>query len=239
MWLRTVAIGVAVLAASAVCARLGVWQWSRYEHKRALNAIERSLLARTPVLLADPRALPDSLRGRRVTLRGSFDERHQILLAGMLYSGEPGVHVITPLLLEGDSVAVLVDRGWLPAADAVHARPQDFPEPGPREVMGFADTLGHTANDAATVLEADSVRLYSVAALDFAPLAAVLPFPLARYFVRELPSGGAQSLPRRETPEPHEENMHLSYAVQWFAFALVFLIGPAALAWSRRRKSAA
>ena len=172
-------------------------------------------------------------------VRGAFDERHQILLAGMIYSGEPGVHVITPLILEGDSVAVLVDRGWLPAADAVHARPQDFPEPGPREVMGFADTLGRTANDSTTVLEADSVRLYSVAELDYAPLAAVLPFPLARYFVRELPSGTLPSLPRREAPEPHEENMHLSYAVQWFAFAAVFLIGPAALAWSRRRRSAA
>ncbi len=236
---RALLIGVAVVAASVVCVRLGLWQWSRYEHKHALNRAERAVLALPPSRLEHPRTLPDTLLGRRVALRGTFDERHQVLLAGMIHTGEPGVHVITPLVLDGDSIAVLVDRGWLPAADAVHARPQDFPEPGAREVMGFADTLGSASKDSAVVLETDSVRVFSVAQLDYAPLAAALAIPLARYYVRELPSASAPSLPRREEPEPHEENMHLSYAVQWFAFAIVFLVGPAALAWSRRRKSLA
>lgn len=239
MRLGPLVLGVAVIAASLVCVRLGSWQWSRYEFKRALNAKERAALAGDPARLTDPRLLPDSLIGRRVILRGSFREREQVLLAGMMHSGEQGVHVITPLMLEGDTVAVLVDRGWLPADDAVHARPQDYPEPGPRELVGLADTLGRMAGDPATVLEADSVRLHSVARLDLKPLVAALPISLARFYVRELPSAESPSLPRREMPEPHEENMHLSYAVQWFAFAAVFLVGPAALAWSRRRKSAA
>ena len=236
---RALLIGVAVVAASATCVRLSLWQWSRYEHKRALNRAERVALALPPSRLGHARALPDSLLGRRVALRGTFDERRQVLLAGMIHTGEAGVHVITPLVLEEDSVAVLVDRGWLPAADAVHARPQDFPEPGMREVMGFADTLGSASQDSTVVLEADSVRVFSAAQLDYAPLAAALAIPLARYYVRELPSASAPSLPRREAPEPHEENMHLSYAVQWFAFAVVFLVGPATLAWSRRRKALA
>ena len=236
---RALLIGVAVVAASVVCVRLGLWQWGRYQHKRALNRAERVALALPPARLEHARGLPDSLLGHRVALRGAYDERHQVLLGGMIHTGEAGVHVITPMLLEGDSVAVLVDRGWLPAADGVHARPQDFPEPGLHEVMGFADTLGTGAGVAAVALEADSVSVYSADQLDYAPLATALAIPLARYYVRELPSAGAPSLPRREAPEPHEENMHLSYAVQWFAFAIVFLVGPAALAWSRRRKSLA
>ena len=31
---------------------------------------------------------------------------------------------------------------------------------------------------------------------------------------------------------------HISYAVQWFLFATIMLGGPAALAWSRRRRGA-
>src|SRR5256885_11133395 len=102
--------------------------------------MQRALLRR-PTAVTDARRLPDSLLHRRVSVRGVFDERRQVLLVGRSHDGEPGVHVVTPLVSERDSVAVLVDRGWLPAADAATARPQDVPAPGPREVVGLGDAL--------------------------------------------------------------------------------------------------
>lgn len=236
MRFRALAFGIVLVAASLVCVRLGLWQWSRYEYKRSLNASQRAAFATAPVRLTNPRTLADSMIGRRVAVRGVFDERRQVLLAGMIHTGEPGVHVITPLVPAAGSPVVLVDRGWLPAADAVHARPQDYPVPGGREVVGIVDTLGRSGSAAPIVIPADSLRLYSAAELDSAPLADALRFPLTRFYIRELPSAGAPTLPRRESPEPHDEAMHVGYAVQWFAFAVIMLVGPAALAWTRRRR---
>jgi len=234
---RSVAVAVVVLAAAAVCVRLGFWQLSRLDYKRHLNAAMRRALAQPPRMVTDWRRLPDSLVQRRISVRGVFDERRQVLLVGRSHDGEPGVHVVTPLVAERDSVAVLVDRGWLPAADAATARPQDFPVPGAREVVGVADAfrrgargeLGHT-------IQADSVTLYSAEELDLDSLSGHFPYALAPFHLRELPSPGAPQWPAREAPAPYEETLHLSYAIQWFAMAAIVLAGSAAVARSRRHR---
>ena len=237
MRLRSLAIATVVIAAAAVCVRLGLWQLSRLEHKRALNAELRHSFSLAPATIGDVRHMPDSLLRRPVTLRGVFDERRQVLIGGASHQGEPGVHVVTPLRVDGDSVGVLVDRGWLPAPDGITARPQDAPAPGPRTVVGLADTLARVPGAGAVrVLEADSVTLYSAEELGWDSLSARWPYPLARFVLRELPSPDAPRLPVREAPPLRDESMHLSYAVQWFAFAVILLVGPAALAWSRRRE---
>jgi surfeit locus 1 family protein len=240
MRLRSLAVAVAVIAAAAVCARLGFWQVSRLGQKRALNAEFRRTMSRPPAVVGDVRRLPDSLLHRPVAVRGTYDGRHHVLLSGMSHQGEPGVHVVTPLVAEGDSVAVLVDRGWLPAPDGVSARPQDAPAlggRGVRTVTGIADTLTRMPGmGALRPLEADSVIVYSAEELAWDSLAARLPYRLARFVVRELPSADAARLPVREAPEPYDESMHLIYAVQWFAFAVILLVGPATLARARRRR---
>src|SRR2546428_1913669 len=142
---RSLAVAVIVIAAAGACVRLGVWPLARLEHQRRLNAAMQQALALPPIAVTDPRRLPDSLLHRRVSVRGVFDERRQVLLVGRSHDGEPGVHVVTPLVSERDSVAVLVDRGWLPAADAATARPQDVPAPGPPGGVGVTEALARGA----------------------------------------------------------------------------------------------
>jgi len=236
---RSLAVAGFVIASAAVCVRLGFWQLSRLEHKRHLNAAMREALSLPPTTVTDLRLLPDSLLHRRVSVRGAFDERRQVLLAGRSHAGEPGVHVVTPLVTARDSVAVLVDRGWLPAADAATARPQELPVPGPREVVGIADTLAHRpGGEGARAIESDSVTVYSAVELDFDSLSIHFPDALARFYVRELPSPDAPAWPAREAPVQYEETMHLSYAIQWFAMATILVAGSAALARSRHRRTA-
>jgi cytochrome oxidase assembly protein ShyY1 len=45
-------------------------------------------------------------------------------------------------------------------------------------------------------------------------------------------------LPLRQAPEPLNESMHLGYAIQWFAIALIFLVGGAALVRTQRARAA-
>ena len=86
-------------------------------------------------------------------------------------------------------------------------------------------------------LPSDTVALYSLRWLDADSIATHLPYPVAAYVVRQRPGAGLPNLPRR-TPRPlYDETMHLSYALQWFLFAILIPGGTAALAWSRRRRT--
>jgi surfeit locus 1 family protein len=230
---RTLVIAALVLAGSAVSVRLGFWQLSRWHEKQALNAALREALAAPPLA---PGELPaDSLPGRRVRLSGRYDSERQVVLTARSHEGEPGVEVVTPFLLAGDSTAVLVDRGWLYAPDAVTAHPEAFREPGARTVTGFAERprpgLGKPD---VRPLPADSGTVYGTGWIALDSLAPLLPYRLAPYVVRELPDPAGPARPLRSAPRPYEESMHLSYAIQWFAIAGIILFGSAALARSRR-----
>lgn len=234
---RTLLIALAVIVAAAACVRLGFWQVSRLQEKRARNAAMSAALARPPVAIGLPLPAAGSLAGGRVALEGRFDVARQVLLTARYRNGEPGVEVVTPLVLAGDSVAVLVNRGWLYAVDGRTARPQDHPEPGPRTVLGVAEPIGaSTAAVAPGRTAADSLLLLSARVLDREAMTPHFPYVLAPFVVNELPGPGVPDAPRRRAPEPLDEAMHLGYAIQWFAVAFIIVVGSGALAWSRRSR---
>ena len=233
MTVRSVLTALLVGAVAAVCVRLGFWQISRLHEKQALNAAIDRALALPPLELRDLDAPVDSVAGRRVAVRGTYDEAHQVLLSARVHEGAPGVNVVTPLVAGGK--AVLVDRGWMSAGDAATARPQNFPEPGEREVVGIAESIpSGVGGPAIRVLEADSVSLLSMRRLDRDSLAGRFTYALAPFVVRQLPGANLPRNPVRIPPKHFDESMHVSYAVQWFLFAVILVVGSIALAWSRR-----
>jgi surfeit locus 1 family protein len=229
-----------VLAGAAVCVRLGFWQLSRLREKQALNAALRVAEGAPPLIVGGEPPPLEQARQRTLQVTGRFDEEHQFLLSGRAHAGAPGVEVVTPLRPSGAATAILVDRGWLPAADAATARPQDYPEPGERMVRGLAEELRQGAGGPPLrTLEADSLTLWSARWLDADSVASRLPYAVAGYALREFPGPGVPDRPRRTRRPPYNEMTHLSYAIQWFLFAAIMLGGSAALAWSRRRRGAA
>lgn len=233
----TLLAALLVVLGTAVCVRLGFWQLSRLAEKRAANAAMRAALAAPPVAVGAAIPPLDSVAQRRVKLDGRFDERIHFLLSGRAQGGLPGVHVVTPFIPEGSTEAVLVDRGWLHAPDAVRARPQDHPEPERREVLGFARPIpgGDPMPWRRLATEPDTVTLWSARTLDADSLAARLPYTVAPFVVAELPGPGVPATPARAAPRPLNESTHWSYAAQWFLFGSILLFGSLMLAWSRRR----
>jgi surfeit locus 1 family protein len=233
---RTALGALIVVLGTATCVRLGFWQIERWHEKRTMNAAMERAVASAPFLLGD--ALPSGaeIAGRKVRVLGRYDETRQVLLGGRVQARLPGVEVITPLLLPGDSTAVLVDRGWLYAPDAAHARPQEFIEPGPRAVTGIARAFAPDRGRLPMLaLERDSVTLWSARALNPDSLRARVPYALATFFVVELPGPRVPGKPLRGTPRPLDEFMHVSYAIQWFLFGAILLGGSLALVVSGRR----
>lgn len=112
----------------AILLRLGFWQLERAEekqqllsriaHQQALSPLDVDTLARqlssvkqTPA--AEKRGA-DTFKYRRVTVSGQFDVERYWLLDNQVQQGVVGYHVIG-LFVSQQGVAVLVNRGWVPA----------------------------------------------------------------------------------------------------------------------------
>jgi surfeit locus 1 family protein len=219
--LRDLAALTFALAAAAVCVRLGVWQLHRLHERRERNAT--LLAARERPALEVTRALvADSARGRRLHARGIYDYAHERLWRPRSYQGVPGVALITPLRL-ADGAAVLVDRGWAPSPDAYHVDQHAYREPDSADVLGIGMPAPRARGDV------DPTRLRDS-----------LPYPLLQFVLQPLPPSTALHRPPPpglvRWPAPAlTDGPHLSYAIQWFSFAVIILVGSVALGRSRAR----
>lgn len=210
-------VALAVVLA-AICTRLGFWQISRLHQRRAYNALVRSRLDSAEV---DVEALPadSTARFRRVRVTGTPDYAHQFIWAARIHNGSPGVNFLTPYRIPGRDSAVLVDRGWIYSPDgatADEARWRDTATTLTGFVELFADVKGATF----------STRPKIISRLSYDVVAKQLPYPLAHRYVAMI--GDSVMAPdriARLTLPPLDEGPHFNYAVQWFAFALVALIG--------------
>lgn len=219
------------------CVRLGFWQLGRLEERRTWNSQLEQRLAAAPITVT---ALPaDSAAGhyRRVTAHGRFEFDKQVALAIRSFQGSPGVHLLTPLRLDGGA-AVLVNRGWVYAPDAMTVDASKWRE---REgdtvtVTGYAETWAGRE----TVPVADGQRV--VRALDSSAVARLVGEPVLGYYVAQTSdSARGSTRPVRLSEPVLSDGSHRSYAIQWFSFALVALIGGTLLVreeFLRRRVSA-
>jgi surfeit locus 1 family protein len=127
------------LLGMAVLARLGVWQLDRLAQRRAHNAEVVQQLAMPPLPLTG-QSLPQdlsSLKYRRASAQGEFDFSHQIVLQYQNWMGSPGIHLVAPLVIEGTSKAILVDRGWLPFDQATSEHWSQYNDPAQVVATGF------------------------------------------------------------------------------------------------------
>lgn len=237
--MRGVAAAVLVVIVAAVCVRLGLWQLDRLEQRRALNAAVRASQAQAPVALdaavfASASADPDAYTWRPVEAAGTFHHAGDMLLRGRARDGRPGVHLVSPLVLD-DGRVVMVDRGWLPAADAATADATAFRTSGPVRVSGVLRPVTNDVNGgrpAAGRAGADTTwRTIDLSAARARSPGAVLPLYLQR-----LPAGGgAAGPPLAEPLPPLSEGSHLGYAIQWFSFAVIAVAGFAIMVRIRQR----
>ncbi|RMF33816.1 MAG: SURF1 family protein [Chloroflexi bacterium] len=138
--------------------------------------------------------------------------------------GAPGIHLIAPLRIEGSDRAVLVDRGWVPEAEAAPERWSQFDEPGTVVVTGFLrlsqpPPRGRAGGKAAAS-PSFQTGWYRV---DIPALQAQTPYELLPVYILQAPADDdGTHLPYRSEPSfDLSDGPHLGYAIQWFLFALI------------------
>lgn len=226
-------LGVVAFLLASVFVRLGFWQLGRLEERRARNAAWSAALEQPPVLL-DARGWrlvesdPAAFVNRRVRVAGVFDPAGEVVLRGRVHAGRPGVHLVTPLVVDGAPGSVLVNRGWVPSPDGARVDPRPLVEPGPRVVEGVLQQIPVTDDAGApSRAGAGAERVLTFRRLDLATLRGRSDRPLLPLYVQQLP--GTDSVraapPVRVAIPALGEGSHLSYAVQWFAFAAIAVVG--------------
>ncbi|HEV2749874.1 MAG TPA: SURF1 family protein [Gemmatimonadales bacterium] len=214
---------VGALLVAAACVRLGVWQVDRLRQRRSRNAQVLAHRSRPPMLVTGALSA-DSARDRRLSARGVYDYPHERLWHGRSYEGIPGVDLVTPLrLLDGSGV--LVDRGWAPSPDGYHVDQAAYREGDSANVLGIGVMVPRAPGDVNPASLRDSV-----------------PYPLLAFVLQQLPTstdlhGPPQSALLRWPAPELSDGPHLSYAIQWFSFAVIIVVGSLALTRKRGREA--
>lgn len=223
-----------VIAAAAVMARLGIWQLDRLEQRRAFNARVQAQI-NEPMLDLSARAPSANLidmEYRQATVTGEYDFTNQVALRNQAWENQWGVHLLTPLKIAGSDESIFVDRGWISGADfeagLAEGRWPQFDEPGVVTVHGVIRRQ-QTRPDFGRISDPTPAPGQRQGAWNLANISQIseqVPYSLLPVYIQQAPSEQWTSLPYRSQPELElTEGSHLGYAIQWFSFAGILLLG--------------
>lgn len=214
-----------VIIFAIACTLLAMWQFARRDEALAAMAKVTNNYESAALPLADVLAGPDSFAASQewtpVTMTGTYLTDDQLLVRGRPYGGNPGFEVLTPLLLT-DGTVFIVDRGWIPIGSK-----QDSPDFVPEAPAGQV-TVEARLKPGEPNLPGRSAPTGQVATVNL---------PTIESLVGETTYTGAYGLMASESPEAADarpaaaikpeldEGPHLSYAVQWFVFAVFGFFG--------------
>ncbi|MFC7463722.1 SURF1 family protein [Brachybacterium sp. GCM10030252] len=226
---------VVVVLAAAICVALGFWQYGRFEDRRDQAAVVETNYEAAPVPLEQVLPEPDAALASDadwtpVQMRGSYCAEPDCVLyvRNRQLSGHVGFWQLVPFRAD-DGTSLLVVRGWVES----HSEESSPADPPP--VPEGERTITVRLRPAEPVLDRE-MPPGQVHSVNPPQIAGVLPddgTSLVRTAYGELVSE-SPSAPRPESlPSPDTSlGSHLSYAVQWWVFALLF---PAALIYRTRR----
>ncbi|MCU7845990.1 MAG: SURF1 family protein [Candidatus Thiodiazotropha sp. (ex Monitilora ramsayi)] len=200
---------------------LGIWQLDRAEQKRNLSASQETRRKMPALSLNNGVPEADDLAFRQVSAEGEYLVDKTVLIENRKHLGKTGFHVITPLRLNGSDQVVLVNRGWIPLSqydgieslalqnNNVEVRGTIHRPQAPAIELGKPDK-GVKAIPQWPYLTLENYSAWS--GLQVLPITILQSPDDPHGFVRRWPQSSIS------------DGMHIGYAIQWFAFALITLI---------------
>jgi cytochrome oxidase assembly protein ShyY1 len=244
---RQRAAGLVLLAVvlAVVCSLLGRWQWNRHVTRDAAIAVIENSYGAAPVPITELLATPSApLAGadvwRPVTVVGRYEPGATALLRNRPINGQPGFQVLVPFVVTGDRrdapaspvdhpAVLVVDRGWVPAGSSDnHPGAVPAPPTGTLEI-----TVRLRADEPASPRDAPAGQVQAISVDQVLAAGGLVPRSHAAYGAYGVlaSEGFASPTGVGVLPKPDvDPGSHLSYAFQWWTFALGSLIGFSVLA---------
>jgi cytochrome oxidase assembly protein ShyY1 len=232
---RAAVLVLIALVVAVTCAFLGRWQWDKHVARDAANATIGAnwsapavpLAAVVPSAQDEPAA---SEQWRPVSVIGHYLAGVSVLLRNRPVDGTPAYHVLVPFQVDGGAVLV-VDRGWV-ALGSTGGTSAAVPPPPTGTVVLVArlrlpEPPSARSAPAGQVQNANSGQVLAAAGLPSSTAA-------YQWYVGVVSESPAPATPLGPLPSPGTDpGPYLSYAVQWWLFALAGLL---AFCWMARRE---
>ncbi len=221
---------VLVAALILTMVALGFWQLDRLDQRRDRNAVVTDRLDEPMVPItelvspSDSYELGDAIRFRLASARGEYRSADEVLVSNRTLNQTPGHWVLTPLMLD-DGTAVVVNRGWVPREPGPdEPRPASAPPAGTVDVNGLVRET-QTARGLQSP-DPSGTTLTALSRPDLARLQEQLSYRILPVYLQlETQEPPVGDLPIPLSRPELDEGPHLSYAVQWFVFATIGLVG--------------
>ena len=219
---------ILAVVAIVVFVSMGFWQLRRLADRQDFNA----LLTSRAVAEAQPLgAIVDSsfvdaaeVELQRVVATGEYAVGEELMLLARSFNGLSGHHVLTPLYL-GDGTAVIVDRGWVNIDQDTPGRSEFAPPAGAVRVEGVlrkTETRGSFGP-----VDPATGTLERIARVDLERIDQQVDAELLPVYIQLLSQDPPQAddIPAIVGLPTPSEGPHRGYAVQWFLFAGVVVVG--------------
>ena len=215
-----------------VCAGLANWQLDRRSQAQAEIARVDNNYDAPPQQIGEVLptlgAFDESQKWTQLQLSGTYLPEDQLLVRNRPLGGSPGFAVLTPLRLDDGSIFI-VDRGWLPTGSL-----QDAPDVVPAAPSGTVTVVVRIKSGEPEIpgRGAEPGQIATVHLPDIAQRVGGDVYTGA-YGLMISESPAPAERPTAQPKPLRDEGPHLSYAFQWYVFALMAFIG---LAWAARQE---
>jgi len=205
---------------------LGIWQLGRSEEKRIFLKQQQHALASSEIIPLSTIVEDDvnALRYKKVQATGHYDQAHQFLIDNQISAGKAGYFVLTPFVLQGETKAVLVNRGWIPLNQDRSVLPDVQIRSHQTEVRGRINrfpSVGIKLAGAEIPSEGWPSVLQVVDSQILAKKLTYSLFPFQIELDKDLPEGFKREWQTTTVMLPEQ---HTAYAIQWFALAFTLTL---------------
>ena len=208
---------VVTLIAVCVFGYLAIWQIGRADQRKQQQAEIQQQQNRAVEMFSAGAVSLEENRYQRFRLSGRFQNDGQLILDNMVLNGKVGYQVITPFLTK-DQTLLLVDRGWVKADPDRRVFPDITVDESPVDILVSLDKPRSAPVVGAEVVEKANRWNY----LDLAFYRDSQQVNVPDYLLLLSPETGPGY--QRQWPGIEDKSaMHIGYAIQWAAFALIAL----------------
>jgi surfeit locus 1 family protein len=220
-----------VLALVVLMINLGFWQLRRLDDRKAFNDEVRANASADVVTLPDlaggdgtAEDRVDELEWRRVSVEGRYRAGADVLVANRALDGQPGYWLVTPLEPDDGSAPVAVVRGFVTRTLVAEGGVDEALAPDdPVAIEGYVQ---RSRSGGRMATGAGEAGLPEISRVDLGRLEAQWGTELTPFWLQLSQPRPAPGEVLTVVPLPAlDDGPHLSYAVQWFIFSTIALIG--------------
>jgi len=221
-----------ITATFAFLVSLGFWQLDRADEKRGIEASIKKVNNGKVELIVEESSLKNK-EYFEVRLQGKYLSDKQFIYDNQIVNQISGYYVLTPYALEGQSKAILINRGFIPwngrrdklADIGIGQDAREIKVQISKPIKRMELKPSETGIQFPVLIQSIEIQdMADIARIDFSSVIGLLDPSTSDGFIRKW--------------EPYTGSIekHIGYAVQWFLMALVLAIIGIRIAIKQRKK---